>query len=74
MNINFNFGKTPEGKEFCSVQFIGDPLFRAQTPALDTRELLRQIKKQQPQAFRDVHYEIVMPDGPTLDLSKIETE
>lgn len=72
MNINFQFGKSPE--EFCTVQWIADPLFRAQTPPLDTRELLRQIKKNQPHAFRDVHYEIVTPDGPALDLSQVETK
>lgn len=72
MNINFQFGKSPEGKEFCVVQWIADPFMRAQTPQMDTRELLRQIKKQQPNAFRDVHYEIVAPDGPAIDLSHIE--
>lgn len=74
MNINFQFGKSPEGKEFCTVQWIADTFMRAQTPPLDTRELLRQIKKQQPKAFRDVQYEIVTPGGPALDLSHIETK
>ncbi len=72
MNINFQFIKTPEGKDAFGVQVLGDPIFRFQTPPLDTREMLRQVKRQQPQAFRDVHYEIVTPEGPALDLSHIE--
>ena len=63
MNINFQFGKSPQGQEFFGVQIAMDPMLRVQTPPIDTRQLLRQIKTQQPEAFRDVHYEIVQANG-----------
>lgn len=74
MQINFQFSRLPDGKEVVGVQLLGDPIFRVQTPSIDTRELLRQIKRQQPQAFRDVHYEIVTANGHEVDVSQIESQ
>jgi hypothetical protein len=53
MNLNIAFGTNENGREV--TQLI------VELPPLDTRELLRTIKREQPDAWKEVARELILP-------------
>jgi hypothetical protein len=53
MDLNIALGTDERGREVAQLVIT--------TPPIDSRELLRMIKREQPQAWKDVERELILP-------------